>query len=241
MRNDILVFLFVFVVLSSTKAQSLIGAWETQIDANIEGNKTTVTLFFLFSKRHHVAAAYHTKTGAYMATFGGSYSLQDTTLTQTIEFDSENSDRIGKTKSYSIEFNDEELLIKGDDLKLKRIDKGTPGDLAGAWLISSRMRDGALQKRDTNRPRKTMKVLSGTRFQWIAYNTETKEFMGTGGGTYTTVDGKYTENIQFFSRDDSRVGTSLQFNYELKEGYWHHSRLSSKGKPIYEVWSVRTQ
>ncbi|MGD1947471.1 MAG: membrane or secreted protein [Croceivirga sp.] len=177
MRNDILVFLFVFVVLSSTKAQSLIGAWETQIDANIEGNKTTVTLFFLFSKRHHVAAAYHTKTGVFMATFGGSYSLQDTTLTQTIEFDSENSDRIGKTKSYSIEFNDEELLIKGDDLKLKRIDKGTLGDLAGAWLISGRMRDGALQKRDTNRPRKTMKVLSGTRFQWIAYNTETKEFM----------------------------------------------------------------
>ena len=113
--------------------------------------------------------------------------------------------------------------------------------MAGAWLISGRMRNGELQKRDTNRPGKTMKILSGSRFQWIAYNTETKEFMGTGGGTYTTIDGKYTENIEFFSRDDNRVGASLQFDYELRDGDWHHSGLSSKGKPIYEVWSLRNK
>jgi hypothetical protein len=84
-----------------------------------------------------------------------------------------------------------------------------------------------------------MKILSGTRFQWIAYNTETKEFKGTGGGTYTTHDGEYTENIKFFSRDDTRVGASLKFNYELVDGHWHHSGLSSKGQPIHEIWSVR--
>jgi hypothetical protein len=84
-----------------------------------------------------------------------------------------------------------------------------------------------------------MKILSGTRFQWIAYNTETGQFRGTGGGTYTTIDGKYTENIEFFSRDDSRVGASLGFNFELKNGDWHHSGFSSKGTPLYEVWSLR--
>ena len=82
-----------------------------------------------------------------------------------------------------------------------------------------------------------MKILSGTRFQWIAYNTETKEFLGTGGGTYTTDNGKYTENIEFFSRDDSRVGASLEFDYEVKDGKWHHKGESSKGDPIYEIWS----
>ena len=63
--------------------------------------------------------------------------------------------------------------------------------------------------------------------------------MGTGGGTYTTVDGKYTENIEFFSRDDSKVNRSLEFTFELIDGAWHHSGLSSKGQPIYEIWSVR--
>jgi hypothetical protein len=87
--------------------------------------------------------------------------------------------------------------------------------------------------------RRTMKILSGTRFQWIAYNTDTKEFFGTGGGTYTTEKGKYTENIQFFSRDNSRVGQSLEFDFSLEDGNWRHKGLSSKGDPIDEVWTKR--
>jgi hypothetical protein len=63
--------------------------------------------------------------------------------------------------------------------------------------------------------------------------------MGTGGGTYTTADGTYTENIEFFSRDDSKAGLSLNFNYELIDGNWNHTGLSSKGKPIHEIWSIR--
>ena len=138
-----------------------------------------------------------------------------------------------------MQITDDEIEIVDLEQKFKRIDNGLPGKLQGAWLMSGRIRDGETQLRDTNRPRKTMKILSGTRFQWIAYNTETKQFMGTGGGTYTTKDGKYTENIDFFSRDDSKAGLSLQFNYELTDGQWHHSGLSSKGDPIHEIWSVR--
>lgn len=105
--------------------------------------------------------------------------------------------------------------------------------------MSGRKVDGKTESRDTNMPRKTMKILSGTRFQWIAYNTETKQFMGTGGGTYTTENGEYTENIEFFSRDDSRVGNSLKFNYTLTDGNWNHQGVSSKGDPLNEIWTVR--
>ena len=31
--------------------------------------------------------------------------------------------------------------------------------------------------RDVNRPRKTMKILAGNRFQWIAYDISKKDFM----------------------------------------------------------------
>src|SRR5574343_326746 len=81
------------------------------------------------------------------------------------------------------------------------------------------------------------KLLTGTRFQWFAINIETGEFSGTGGGTYQFINGKYTENIEFFSRDSSRVGASLQFSAKIEEGKWHHSGLSSKGDPIYEIWT----
>ena len=84
-----------------------------------------------------------------------------------------------------------------------------------------------------------MKILSGSRFQWIAYNTETRQFMGTGGGTYLTVKGKYIEQIEFFSRDDSRVGAKLDFEFKLDNGEWNHMGLSSKGDPIHEIWIRR--
>ena len=84
-----------------------------------------------------------------------------------------------------------------------------------------------------------MKILSGTRFQWIAYNTESKRFMATGGGTYTTENGKYIEVIEFFSRDISRVGMNLEFDYNLNNGKWNHKGFSSKGNPINEIWTQR--
>jgi hypothetical protein len=119
-----------------------------------------------------------------------------------------------------------------------RIDNGSPGQLAGAWLITGRM-EGSDMTKITPGARRTMKILSGTRFQWIAYNVESKEFLGTGGGTYTTANGKYTEVIDFFSRDSSRVGKSLQFDFSLSEENWRHKGFSSKGDPIDEVWTKR--
>ena len=86
-------------------------------------------------------------------------------------------------------------------------------------------------------PRKTIKWLSGTRFQWAAFNPQTKQFFGTGGGTYTLQNGKYTEHIEFFSRNADRVGTQVTFDYEVKNGDWHHRGLSTAGNKIYEIWA----
>ncbi|MDT0606499.1 membrane or secreted protein [Croceitalea rosinachiae] len=221
--------------ITFSNAQSLIGAWE----AIVEQEGKTLRNVVIFSEGHQVATFYEAKTGVFISSNGGSWSLEGSTLSETVEFDTENSERVGTTSSFEIELNNQELKIKDSPMVWNRLDDGTPGALSGAWLMSGRKRNGEFQSRDTNRPRKTMKILSGTRFQWIAYNTETKQFMGTGGGTYTTIDGKYTENIEFFSRDDSRVGASLGFDFELKDGDWHHSGFSSKGAPLYEVWSLR--
>lgn len=236
MKRYIVASLCIFLGLSNNNAQKLIGAWEL----TTKNNDTTYQNVLIFSKNHWAAASFNAEDGAFLRSKGGIWNLEGNELRETLEFNTENSDEVGKTVQFEIVIRENEFHAKDGKNIWKRIDAGTPGDLAGAWLISGRMRDGELQQRDTNRPRKTMKILSGTRFQWIAYNTETKEFMGTGGGTYTTVDGKYTENIEFFSRDNNRVGANLQFDYELKNGDWHHSGLSSKGKPIYEVWSIRT-
>ena len=231
--NILLICMFVSFGI---KAQSLIGAWESYSTfANGDNLKTVV----VFSDGYQVSTTYDATTGKFISSNGGAWDLEDDLMTETVEFDTNNPERVGSEVSFKVKLSDNTLKIVGSDSKLKRIDNGGPGKLHGAWLMSGRIVDGKTESRDTNMPRKTMKILSGTRFQWIAYNTETKQFMGTGGGTYTTVNGEYTENIEFFSRDDSRVGKTLTFNYKLEDGKWNHQGLSSKGDPIDEIWIVR--
>jgi len=219
----------------SMPAQSLIGAWEAKMDH--EGR--TLRNVVIIAEGYQVATFYDAETGAFLSTNGGTWQLDSTTLSETVEFDTETPDRVGTTSSFEIILTNDELRIKGAPMVWKRLDNGQPGALAGAWLFAGRKREGEIQRRNTDQPRKTMKILSGTRFQWIAYNTETKEFKGTGGGRYITEDGRYTEDIEFFSKDNTRVGAQLAFDYELKEGEWHHSGLNSKGKPMYEIWKKR--
>jgi hypothetical protein len=235
MKKAIVLLICTFLSFG-VKAQSFSGAWEIyHTSENGEKLKSVV----IFSDGYQVITTYDSKTGKFISTNGGTWKLIGNTMTEKVEFDSNKTERVGTEVSFEVFINDTIMGIVGSEMKLKRIDNGVPGKLQGVWLMSGRIRDGETQLRDTSRPRKTMKIMSGTRFQWIAYNTETKQFMGTGGGAYTTSNGEYTENIDFFSRDDSRVGASLIFNYSLVDGKWHHSGLSSKGDPINEIWSIR--
>ncbi|MEO9483042.1 MAG: membrane or secreted protein [Ekhidna sp.] len=232
-----LVITLLSVMTNVSIGQDLIGAWEWT-ETGEEGRKIKAVV--TFTKSYQAAAWYDAETGAFIKTNGGTWNLVDNTMTEVAEFNSEDQDKIGRESTFDIEWNGpDKMRIVGMDTWATRVDDGDPGKLAGAWLISGRMRNGNLQSINTLRSRKTMKILSGKRFQWIAYDTETKEFKGTGGGTYTTVDGKYTENIEFFSRDNNRVGASLAFNYELKDGGWNHSGNNSRGEPMFEVWTLR--
>tara|TARA_R110002073_G_scaffold240878_3_gene402689 strand:- start:467 stop:1177 length:711 start_codon:yes stop_codon:yes gene_type:complete len=223
---------FSFVV----NAQSVIGAWEGYSTSETGEKLRSVVIF---ADGYQVLTIYDAETGKFIHSNGGTWKLDGNVMTEKVEFHTDNPERVGTEVSFEVSITDTTLQIVGSEMKLTRIDNGTPGELHGAWLMSGRVRDGKEQLRDTSGPRKTMKILSGTRFQWIAYNTKTKQFMGTGGGTYTTVDGEYTENIEFFSRDDSRAGASLKFNYSFVDGNWHHKGFSSKGDPMHEIWSVR--
>ncbi|NQZ79180.1 MAG: membrane or secreted protein [Ekhidna sp.] len=229
--------IFFYLLVQVVLGQSLVGAWEwTEVSAEGQEIRAVVS----FSEKYQSVTRFSAKDGAFIDTNGGLWSIDGKRVTERVEFNSADSSRVGTSISFDIEWDgDDKVRIVGQEVWMNRIDSGEPGNLQGAWLMSGRKRDGEIQERDTTRSRKTMKILSGTRFQWIAYDTQTKQFKGTGGGTYTTVDGKYTENIEFFSRDNNRVGASLEFNYELVDGKWHHSGKSSKGKPLYEVWSKR--
>jgi hypothetical protein len=207
------------------------GAWKAQGDGDIQ--------VLILADGHFALTTYNLVSKTFTSTRGGKYRTEGNAIVESVEFNTTKPEQVGtEQKVIQWEKRGKDLLLKSEGGAFSRLDDGGPGKLAGAWVITGRVSNGELRTM-TPGARRTMKILSGTRFQWIAYNVETKEFSGTGGGTYTTIDGKYTENIEFFSRDNTRVGASLTFDFALENKTWRHKGLSSKGEPIDEVWSRR--
>lgn len=235
MKKIIVLIIYTFCIIN-VNAQNVIGAWERN---HISEQGKNLKSIVIFSNGYQAISTYESESGKFIYSNGGTWNLKGDTMTEKVEFDTKNSDRVGSEVTFKIQITDSTLSIIGSDMKFKKLDDGSPGDLNGAWLMSGRVKDGKKQLRKTNGPRKTMKLLSGKRFQWIAYNTESKKFMGTGGGTYTTKNGVYSEKIEFFSRDNSKPGLTLKFDYEITNNKWNHKGFSSKGDPLHEIWISR--
>ncbi len=185
-----------------------------------------------------VQTQFNAQPATFVHTRGGTFVRENDAYACTVQFDSQDAKAVGSETRVTLRQEEGTLEVVLEDGTIERWERIDTGEapLAGVWRISGREVDGALVDMPL-RARRTLKVLSGTRFQWIAMNIQTGEFSGTGGGTYTFQDGKYVETIEFFSRDNSRVGAVLSFDARLDGGQWHHRGRSSKGDPIYEIWS----
>ena len=180
----------------------------------------------LMDDEYIVETQFTSNPNQFLKTIGGFYKKKGNEIIVKLEFNSNFSKDSLKTISIS------------DNSKWKKI-SGVTSLLQGKWLMSGRVRGKTERRRDTNQPRKTMKILVDGYFQWIAFNTNTFSFMGTGGGSYTAENGTYKEKIDYFSRDNKKVGISLSFSYSKKGQDWHHKGFSSKGDPIHEIWAFR--
>ncbi|MEQ7798487.1 hypothetical protein ABDJ41_01640 [Pedobacter sp. ASV1-7] len=214
--------------LKAQTATMLNGSWEFN-----EGEK-----------RHHLffqdGFYFHTvqQGNQFIGTDGGHYEVKGKSIITKALFDSIDSTGVDSIKEipFSVTSSQLSLSVPQGEADFQRVDNGQ-AELAGVWRITGRMQNGKITAIHQTGTRQTYKLLTGTKFQWVAIDPAKKQFSGTGGGSYTFKDGKYTENIEFFSRDNSRVGASLSFDGKLENGDWHHSGLSSKGAKIYEIWS----
>lgn len=222
-------------------ASAVVGAWEL-VSINDEPQRNgEITTIRIVSESYTMFASYDEENQEFIRAGGGSYSIEGNVVTGTTDFDTGDSTAVGSSYEVSMEFpNENEMITTSENngekyvFKMKRVDAGG-NPLTGAWRIQQIMRGDEMREIKPG-PRKTIKILSGTRFQWAAINTETKQFFGTGGGTFTFKDGKYTENIEFFSRDGSKVGMSLTSDGIIDGKNWDHKGKSTKGDPKREIW-----
>lgn len=227
--KQLILSLLAVVFSVSLAAQQFSGAWMRKLDTAVQ--------YLTIVDRYFVVTTFDLEGKKFFQTKGGTALMDGKKISGVIEFNTTDKAEVKSTYAYnySLKNNDLQMPLDGNATSWTWVDDGKKG-LAGNWRITGRMQDGKMAVMNPG-ARKTIKVMSGSRFQWTAINTDTGEFFGIGGGRYTFENGKYTEHIEFFSRDATRVGSSLSFNAELKDGDWHHSGNSSKGDPIYEVWS----
>ena len=179
-------------------AQSPVGAWKY-----ISGEVTGILLI-----THTWFTVTEYKANEFLSSYGGTWkSDNDKETSITILYNTEDKSQVGRSSVVPTSIQNDHLVTSsrgGGQQEWTRIDDGN-GTLAGNWRISSREQNGKMNPMPLA-ARRTLKILTGTRFQWVAINIETGEFFGTGGGTYTFENGTYTEKIEFFSRDNMRSG-----------------------------------
>lgn len=219
MRTTILVS--IFILSSFLNAQHLNGSW-----LYTDGNQSELILI----QDNYLTKTLFTNT-EFKETIGGTVQFFQNEMVLNKEFDS-NENELGKV-SIKFKLKNDRLTIAG---KTYEPTAQNSSELAGVWKISARKQDNKIVEIHQTGSRKTLKILTGNYFQWFAIDPAENKFYGSGGGIFSFENGKYTENIVFFSRDNKRVGASLQFDGTIKDGQWRHSGLSSKGEPIDEIW-----
>ena len=164
--------------------------------------------------------------GAFVLSRGGYYTKTANGIDLAFEFNS-NYERDSLT---SISFS-----LNNPWNKISQADQ----ELEGKWLMAGRVKAEGEQRQNFTGSRKTLKFLLDGYFQWTAFDTESMRFMGSGGGTYSAQNKEYIETLDYFSRDNKKVGKVLPFEFLLNENDWYHKGLNSKSKAMHEIWCRR--
>ena len=204
-----------------------------------EVNAKNITHELKIDGDYFTHTVYEKKPAQFIMTRGGFVQVKDNELVLQLEFNSNYEKDQLKTLNIPFKTEGENLILEMKSKQTFKPIAPSEQELDGKWLFATRGPDTGQERRGEENPRKTLKFLKNGRFQWIAYNTDTMKFFGTGGGSFSSKNGKYVEHIEFFSKDNSRVGATLNFNYELKNADWHHTGKNSKGEPMYEIWAKR--
>lgn len=224
-------------------SNTLSGQWVNGVYEKTEKNDTsTQTSRLMIKDSYLILTTFNYAPASFNNTVGGILATEGKNFTVNLEFNSAMAKDSLKTLKGTFQLKGNRCMVVFDNGKKLDLEKVTMEDqnFEGAFLMAGRVTDQGESRRRIDVPRITMKMLLDGHFQWIAFNKETFEFSGTGGGKYIADNtGAYIEQIEFFSRNSSRVGAKLPFKYNIKGNDWFHQGNSSSGEPMHEIWTKR--
>ena len=182
----------------------------------MKGKSTDVVV--IFTPSYQVAVWYEPESGELVHTNGGTWSRIGSRVTETVEFDSDRPERAGSSVSFDIELSEENLSIVGSEMQLTRIEGGGTALLEGAWEVVEVYENDAWSPADSEAKR--VRLMSGSRFQFIEYNPETGKISNTRGGMYSLDRRDYVESVAFDTSKEGAPEQQVRFSVEREQDTW---------------------
>lgn len=191
MKGLLLATLLLSTLALRPKIGATQGAWKI--------SKGDETIMLLVSESYFMQTTY--TPARFVSTRGGTWKQDGNKVTTTLEFDSADSTNVGKTSTAELASGNNQLAIimPGGQQVFTRVDEVTEQTpMASLWRITARANNEGVVTPMQRGARKTLKLLTGSRFQWAAINPETKQFSGTGGGHLHAQGRKIHRNHRLF-------------------------------------------
>lgn len=160
-----------FPVLLS--AQTLEGSWIlTQRNGSPVQDTQAVRIY---QDNYFSEAAKNTTNNEFLWAKGGEFQTRD--YRELIDFDTREPALVGDTLDSKLSFvsADQIRINHGAEEEVWQRLSSSANDLSGNWVITGRQRNGEMNTM-TPGDRRTIKILGGERFQWVAFNSATGEF-----------------------------------------------------------------
>jgi hypothetical protein len=236
--KNYLTLIFAIILSFNTNAQILNGAWRL-----VEVNDQPVEheTIKLYSNSYFTYSEYDKDTGKFISARGGLYFLNNLNYKEQLDIDSRDPLYSGTTVEYEVSLSGREMIITnlstGEQEKWQKFDDADNYKMAFCWRIHKKKDEGDKDWRIIEyRPRKTLKMMTNSRYQVLALNSKTGQFVGSSGGTWSSEGDSYVEHVEFFSKDQTNVGRSLEFQRAFEDGLWLHTGKTTKDGLMMEMW-----
>ena len=100
--------------------QSPLGAWERYFQ---DENGAEIRSVVIFSEKFQSIAMFNAKSGEFIYSNGGTWELNNNMMTEKVEFDTANSERVGDILTFEVNITNDSLSLPDANWHFSKIDQ----------------------------------------------------------------------------------------------------------------------
>lgn len=212
-------------------------------------------VYKIYTKDHFGFVFFDPGTGNFRGAGGGTYEVNGNNFTEAIEYFSFDSTLVGSEQTFQLQLIGDSLFRQFGTLQSEKYDdyvlnefyqRVEPGisqmrgesEAFGVWHVEeATYGENSSSKEDiVARYGKVIKIITPQYFYGVFFNPEKKYFNGVTFGKHKIKGDEYSETILSYSWDQTAVGQTVTFNWDIQAGRFHqHGFLNTEKYQNYRI------